>query len=130
MGVSLINQKGNALTSLGRADHRKLHQKPNVARQGGMENLSHVMSVRRSMTKNYTHITPKTITMTDLIKKEIQMNKAEKKIEKIIKELTDRTEEQIKKEVLYDLWIGDKLFTEEQDEVIETEIQKRLQGEK
>jgi hypothetical protein len=67
--------------------------------------------------------------MTDLIKKEIQMNKAEKKIEKIIKELTDRTEEKIKKEVLYDLWIEDKLFTEEQDEVIETEIQKRLQGE-
>jgi len=94
-----------------------------------MENLSHVMSVRRSMTKNHTHITPKTITMTDLIKKEIQMNKAEKKIEKIIKELTDRTEEKIKKEVLYDLWIEDKLFTEEQDEVIETEIQKRLQGE-
>ena len=57
------------------------------------------------------------------------MNKAEKKIEKIIKELTDRTEEKIKKEVLYDLWIEDKLFTEEQDEVIETEIQKRLQGE-
>jgi hypothetical protein len=101
-----------------------------VARQGGMENLSHAKSVRRSMTKNYTHITPKTITMTDLIKKEIQMNKAEKKIEKIIKELTDRTEEQIKKEVLYDLWIEDKLFTEEQDEAIETEIQKRLQGEK
>jgi len=81
------------------------------------------------MTKNHTHITLKTITMTDLIKKEIQMNKAEKKIEKIIKELTDRTEEKIKKEVLYDLWIEDKLFTEEQDEVIETEIQKRLQGE-
>ena len=58
------------------------------------------------------------------------MNKAEKKIEKIIKELTDRTEEQIKKEVLYDLWLGDKLFTEEQDEVIENEIQERLQGEK
>tara|TARA_R110000737_G_scaffold192598_1_gene213934 strand:- start:320 stop:454 length:135 start_codon:yes stop_codon:yes gene_type:complete len=39
------------------------------------------------------------------------------------------TEEQIKKEVLYDLWIEDKLFTEEQDEVIENEIQIRLQGE-
>ena len=39
------------------------------------------------------------------------------------------TEEQIKKEVLYDLWLDNKLFTEEQDEVIETEIQNRLQGE-
>jgi len=42
----------------------------------------------------------------------------------------DITEEEIKKEVLYDLWIEDKLFTEEQDEVIENEIQIRLQGEK
>ena len=39
------------------------------------------------------------------------------------------TEERIKKEVLYDLWLDNKLFTEEQDEVIETEIQNRLQGE-
>ena len=37
---------------------------------------------------------------------------------------------EIQKEVLYDLWLNDKLFTEEQDEVIENEIQKRLQGEK
>ena len=66
-----INKSGGiAPTSLGRADHRKLHQKPNVARQGGTENPLYVMSVRRSMTKNHTHITPKTITMTDLIKKE------------------------------------------------------------
>ena len=42
----------------------------------------------------------------------------------------DMTEERIKKDVLYDLWIEDKLFTEEQDEVIENEIQIRLQGEK
>lgn len=81
------------------------------------------------MTKNHTHITPKTITMTDLIKKEIQMNITEEEIKEVAKELTNMAEERIKKEVLYDLWIEDKLFTEEQDEVIETEIQKRLQGE-
>jgi|TARA_R100001460_G_scaffold80503_1_gene121431 hypothetical protein len=32
---------------------------------------------------------------------------------------------EIQKEVLLDLWIEGKLFTEEQDEVIENEIQKR-----
>ena len=101
-----------------------------MARQGGMENLSHAKSVNQNMTKNHTHITPKTITMTDLIKKEIQMNITEEEIKEVVKELTNMTEERIKKEVLYDLWLGDKLFTEEQDEVIETEIQKRLQGEK
>jgi len=37
---------------------------------------------------------------------------------------------EIQKEVLYDLWLNDKLFTEEQDEVIENEIQKQIQGEK
>jgi hypothetical protein len=37
---------------------------------------------------------------------------------------------EIQKEVLLDLWIEGRLFTEEQDEVIENEIQKRLQGEK
>lgn len=67
---TLINQEGNARASLGLADHRKLHQKQNVARQGGMENLSHVRSVNQNMTKNHTRITPMTITMTDLIKKE------------------------------------------------------------
>jgi len=41
----------------------------------------------------------------------------------------DRSEEQIKKEVLYDLWIGDKLFTDEQEEIIEKEITIRLLGE-
>ena len=58
------------------------------------------------------------------------MNITEEEIKEVVKELTNMTEERIKKEVLYDLWIEDKLFTEEQDEVIETEIQKRLQGEK
>ena len=56
---------GNALTSLGQADHRRIHRKPNVARQGGMENLSHVMSVRQNTTKKHTPITPTTIKMTD-----------------------------------------------------------------
>jgi len=37
---------------------------------------------------------------------------------------------EIQKEALYDLWLNDKLFTEEQDEVIENEIQKQIQGEK
>ena len=69
---------GNARPSLGLADHRKLHQKQNVARQGGMENLSHVRSVNQNMTKNHTRIIPKTITMTDLIKKENQMTFEEK----------------------------------------------------
>jgi|TARA_R110000782_G_scaffold171466_2_gene263141 hypothetical protein len=41
----------------------------------------------------------------------------------------DRSEEQIKKEVLYDLWIRDKLFTDEQEEIIEKEITIRLLGE-
>jgi len=41
----------------------------------------------------------------------------------------DRSEEQIKKEVLYDLWIGDKLFTDEQEKIIEKEITIRLLGE-
>jgi hypothetical protein len=100
-----------------------------VARQDGTENLSHVMSVKQNMTKKHNPITPTTITMTDLIKKEIQMNITEEEIKEVVKELTNMTEERIKKEVLYDLWLGDKLFTEEQDEVIETEIQKRLQGE-
>lgn len=68
--------------------------------------------------------------MTDYFNyKENQMNITEEEIKKVVKELTNMTEERIKKEVLYDLWLGDKLFTEEQDEVIETEIQKRLQGE-
>ena len=58
------------------------------------------------------------------------MNITEEEIKEVVKELTNMTEERIKKEVLYDLWIEDKLFTEEKDEVIETEIQKRLQGEK
>ena len=55
---------GNAQTSLGLADHRRLHQEPNVARQGGMENLSHVMSVKQNMTKKHNPITPTTITTT------------------------------------------------------------------
>ena len=68
--------------------------------------------------------------MTDYFNyKENQMDITEEEIKKVVKELTNMTEERIKKEVLYDLWLGDKLFTEEQDEVIETEIQKRLQGE-
>lgn len=41
----------------------------------------------------------------------------------------NRSEEQIKKEVLYDLWIEDKLFTDEQEEIIEKEITIRLLGE-
>ena len=58
------------------------------------------------------------------------MDITEEEIKEVVKELTNMTEERIKKEVLYDLWIEDKLFTEEQDEVIENEIQIRLQGEK
>ena len=59
---------GNALASLGLADHRRLHLKPNVARQGGTENLSHVRSVNQNMTKNHIRITPMTITTTDYFK--------------------------------------------------------------
>ena len=65
---TLINQKGNAPTSLGRADHRKLHQKPNVARQGGTEILSHALNVSRNMTKNPTRIILTMTTMTDYFK--------------------------------------------------------------
>ena len=45
----------------------------------------------------------------------------------VVKNINQMTEERIKKEVLYDLWLDNKLFTEEQEEVIETEIQNRLQ---
>jgi len=57
------------------------------------------------------------------------MNITEQEIKEVVKNINQMTEERIKKEVLYDLWLDNKLFTEEQDEVIETEIQNRLQGE-
>ena len=55
------------------------------------------------------------------------MNITEQEIKEVVKNINQMTEERIKKEVLYDLWLDNKLFTEEQEEVIETEIQQRLQ---
>ena len=55
------------------------------------------------------------------------MNITEQEIREVVKNINQMTEERIKKEVLYDLWLDNKLFTEEQEEVIETEIQQRLQ---
>ena len=55
------------------------------------------------------------------------MNITEQEIREVVKNINQMTEERIKKEVLYDLWLDNKLFTEEQEEVIETEIQNRLQ---
>ena len=55
------------------------------------------------------------------------MNITEQEIREVLKNINQMTEERIKKEVLYDLWLDNKLFTEEQEEVIETEIQQRLQ---
>ena len=55
------------------------------------------------------------------------MNITEQEIREVVKNINQMTEERIKKEVLYDLWLDNKLFTEEQEEVIETQIQQRLQ---
>ena len=55
------------------------------------------------------------------------MNITEQEIREVVKNINQMTEQRIKKEVLYDLWLDNKLFTEEQEEVIETEIQNRLQ---
>ena len=55
------------------------------------------------------------------------MNITEQEIREVVRNINQMTEERIKKEVLYDLWLDNKLFTEEQEEVIETEIQQRLQ---
>ena len=55
------------------------------------------------------------------------MNITEQEIREVVKNINQMTEQRIKKEVLYDLWLDNKLFTEEQEEVIETEIKNRLQ---